>query len=69
MRPLSPFRRLVAAAGMLAAASGAVAAQRTVPAADRPNIVLILADDMGYGDPGCYNPESKIPTPNIDRLA
>ena len=34
-----------------------------------PNIVLILADDMGYGDPGCYNPHSKIPTPNLDRLA
>src|SRR5262245_42928903 len=38
-------------------------------AAERPNVVLILADDMGYGDPGCYNPDSKIPTPNIDRLA
>jgi len=35
----------------------------------RPNVVIILADDMGYGDPKCYNPESKIDTPNIDRLA
>ena len=34
-----------------------------------PNIVLILADDMGYGDPSCYNPDSKISTPAIDQLA
>ena len=34
-----------------------------------PNVVVILADDMGYGDPGRYNEDSKIPTPNIDRLA
>jgi arylsulfatase A len=36
---------------------------------NKPNIVYILADDMGYGDMGCNNPESKIPTPNLDRLA
>jgi len=34
-----------------------------------PNIVIIMADDMGLGDPGCYNPESLIPTPHIDRIA
>lgn len=35
----------------------------------RPNILVILADDMGYGDVGAFNPDSKIPTPHLDRLA
>ncbi len=41
----------------------------TLAAPRHPNIVYILADDLGYGDPRCYNPESKVPTPNLDRLA
>ena len=46
-------------AGLLAAASP-----------DRPNILVILADDLGYGDVRAYNPgRGKIPTPNLDRLA
>jgi arylsulfatase A-like enzyme len=39
------------------------------PTEKPPNIVLIMADDMGLGDPGCYNPESLIPTPHMDRIA
>ena len=35
----------------------------------KPNILLILVDDMGYGDPQCFNPKSRLKTPAIDRLA
>ncbi len=49
---------------LIAAESPAAAAQSA-----KPHIVVILVDDMGYGDPGCFNPESKIPTPEIDKLA
>ena len=44
-----------------------VATTRCLPAAERPSIILILADDLGWSDLGCYGGE--IPTPHIDALA
>jgi arylsulfatase A-like enzyme len=43
--------------------------QRTTSPEKLPNIVVIVGDDVGYGDLGCYNKASKIPTPSMDRIA
>ena len=60
---------LGAMAGCLAADAAAAdsAAQKKIRKDSRPNIIIIMADDMGYSDIGCFG--SEIPTPNIDALA
>ena len=64
------LKALGLAAPALALPPGGRAAQASaVPPRKLPNILIVLADDMGFGDPGCYNPASKIPTPRMDRLA
>ena len=54
---------------LAAAGFTTVRAGQSAKTARLPNILFILADDLGYGDVSCYNRESKIPTPNLDRLA
>lgn len=54
----------------LAGAAGFVLSRRASAASDRPNIVLILADDFGYGSPNCYGSSPRhVRTPHMDRLA
>jgi len=56
---------LFSLAFVLSAASLFAAAASATP----PNVIVLLTDDQGWGDLTCYNPESKIVTPNMDRLA
>lgn len=55
-------QRVLLGAGVVLAAVG-------VNATPLPNVVVIYGDDMGFGDLGANNPNSKIPTPNLDELA
>ena len=60
---LAGFLLLSGMAGILSSGAGACGA------AEKPHIIVILIDDMGYGDLRCYNRDSKIFTPAIDSLA
>ena len=55
---------------IVAAVFGLIACGLNIAQADKPNIVFVLCDDLGYGDIHCLNPErGKIPTPGVDQLA
>ena len=57
---LNDWGRYISLASLIAASAAG---------AELPNILYILADDLGYGDVGAFNPECKIPTPHLNRLA
>src|SRR5664279_2104885 len=68
LRFLVPAMLTVLGSACLAPAPAAVPLFARPKIADLPNIVFILADDIGYGDFGCYG-ATKVKTPNIDRVA
>ena len=70
---MSPTRHarglIVAALATLLGIPTLAGTPQTTASARRPNIVVILADDLGYGDIAAFNPKSRVPTPHVDRLA
>lgn len=66
---MNPLRDIVWLTLVFLHAAFGVSAAANDALPQRPNILLLLADDLGYGDLGCYNDQSRVPTPHIDQLA
>ena len=62
------MKRVLLAVVLLAALPPATPADSAAPAARKPNVLLFYADDLGYGELGCYG-FKEVPTPNIDSIA
>lgn len=62
-------RHIIVSASILLTGTGIKAADSITDKTSQPNVILILADDMGYGDVSVLNENSKIHTPNIDAMA
>ena len=60
-------KNILTLGALLLASPVAIHAAETSKPASKPNILIILVDDMGYSDLGCFG--SEIKTPNLDRLA
>lgn len=63
------MNRTLLFAALLLACVSAVASPLHAAEKGQPNILILYADDLGFGDLSCYNPSGKIPTPNLDKLA
>ena len=68
-KPKRPGKKRPAATAAPAAAAAEQPTEAPAAEPSRPNIVFVLFDDMGYGEPKCYREDTQLKTPNMDRLA